>query len=598
MNQWILLRRGADYQAIAEKYRIDQVIARIIRNRGIETEEELEMYLHGGKECFGDPMLLKDMDRACKILAYKISDCKKIRVIGDYDIDGICATAILLKGLRFLGAEADAVIPHRIKDGYGLNRDLIQNAADEGIDTVITCDNGIAAKEEIALANELGMTVIITDHHEVPFEEKDGKKEWILPPAAAVVDPKQEDCGYPFSGICGAFVAFKLIHAMVDGRYAERLKTGDGWKGRWEELDKELLQLAAFATIGDIIELTGENRALVRTGTTLMTNEPCRGLKALIDAVDLSGAVVTSYHIGFILGPCMNATGRLDTAARALELLMTEDEEEAVRLAGELKSLNDSRKEYTDQGVNAAVCQVEQGEHDGCSVYVIYLPECHESIAGIVAGRIRERYHRPALVVTDAEDGLKGSGRSTENYHMYQQLSAVKDVFTKFGGHAQAAGFSLPRERLEELRIRLNENSPLTEEDCGETIYIDADMPFSYVTEGLMDQFRLLEPTGNGNKKPLFARKDLILLSAKFFGNEGKVGKYRVRDTDGHIAELTMFRMNGEFKQYLVEKYGENTVQDAFAGKCESVLFSVVYHPQWNEYNGQKSIQYIVNDYH
>lgn len=597
MNKWVLIRRGADYQAIAEKYHIDPVIARIIRNRGVNTDEEFNMYLNGGADSFGDPMLLKDMDKACKILADKISEHKKIRVIGDYDIDGICATAILLKGLRFMGAETDAVIPHRIRDGYGLNRDLIQNAADEGIDTVITCDNGIAAKEEIELANERGMTVVITDHHEVPFEEKDGKKEWILPPAAAVIDPKQENCSYPFSGICGAYVAYKLIHAMVDGRYADCLKTGDGWESQWEKLDKELLQLAAFATVGDVMELIGENRVLVRIGIALMINEPCRGLKALMEATGLYGADIASYHIGFILGPCINATGRLDTAVRALELLMTEDETEAAQLAEELKTLNESRKARTDQGVEEAVSQIEQGEHDGCTVYVIYLPECHESIAGIVAGRIRERYHRPTLVITDAENGLKGSGRSIEGYHMHQHLSAVKDVFSKFGGHAQAAGFSLPRERLEELKRRLNENSPLTEEDCRETIYIDADMPFSYVTEDLMDQLQLLEPTGNGNKKPIFARKDLVLLGRRMLGKTGITGKYTVRDTDGHVTELTMFRINEDFRQYLVEKYGEEKVQDAFMGRCESVTFSVVYYPQWNEYNGYKSIQYVVNDY-
>ncbi len=598
MNQWLLLTKGADFQAIGAKYHIDPLVARLIRNREVVTEQEIEQYLYGDSKSFHDPKLLKDMDTACRKLEEKLTQGKRLRVIGDYDIDGVCSTAILLKGLKFLGGDADAVIPHRIRDGYGLNRELIRDAAQAGVDTVITCDNGIAARDEIAYAYELGMTVIVTDHHEVPYEETDGKKTWLLPPAEAVIDPKQEDCDYPFPGICGAFVAYKLMHAMMDGGYAGRLLEGSSWKKAWDRLDEELLQLAAFATVGDVMELKDENRALVKTGLRLMGNTSYIGLKALLSVMGRWGTPVTAYHLGYILGPCINATGRIDTASRALELLMTEQESEAMRLAMELKEMNDSRKAITEQGTSKAVEQIEKGEHDGASVYVIYLPECHESIAGIIAGRIRERYHHPTLVITDTEDGLKGSGRSIENYDMYQELSAVKDIFTKFGGHAQAAGFSLPKNKLSELRRRLNKNSRLTETDFREKLWIDAEMPFSYVSPQLLDQFALLEPFGNGNPKPLFAKKNVLLCGARMFGAEGKVGKYQIRDTDGRTAELTLFfDKNKAFKEFLTDRYGEEKVREVFHGRGEGLKFSAAYYPQWNEWQGRKNIQFIMEDF-
>lgn len=598
MNQWLLLTKGADFQTIGEKYHIDPLIARLIRNREVVTEQEIERYLYGDSKSFHDPKLLKDMDIACKKLEEKIAQGKKLRVIGDYDIDGVCSTAILLKGFRFLGGDADAVIPHRVRDGYGLNKELIRDAAEAGIDTVITCDNGIAAKEEIAYAYELGMTVIVTDHHEVPYEEADGRKTYFLPPADAVIDPKRADCDYPFPGICGAFVAYKLIYAMMEGGCAERLLKGDDWKKVWHQLDAEILQLASFATVGDVMELKDENRALVKTGLKLMSNTSSVGLKALLSVMGRWGLPVTAYHLGYLLGPCINATGRIDTASRALELLMADQESEAMRLAGELKAMNDSRKTMTEQGTSKAVEQIEGGEHDGFSVFVIYLPECHESIAGIVAGRIRERYHHPTLILTDAEDGLKGSGRSIESYDMYRELSAVKDIFTKFGGHAQAAGFSLPKDKLEELRRRLNENSRLTETDFKDTLRIDAQVPFSYVTPQLLDQFALLEPFGNGNPKPLLAKKDVLLYRARILGAEGKVGKYQIRDMDGRTAELTLFfDKNKEFKEFLTERYGEEKVREVFHGGGEGLKFSAAYYPQWNEYQGQKSIQFVMEDF-
>lgn len=595
MNQWILVRKGADYQALGEQFHIDPLVARIIRNRGVETPEDFSAYLHGTMDSIPAPLLLKDMGKACQILLDKIEQQKFIRVIGDYDIDGVCATAILLKGLQYLGAKADGVIPHRIKDGYGLNRELIKSAGDDLVDTILTCDNGISARDEIAYAKELGMTVIVTDHHEVPYVEENGKKNWLVPDADAVVDPKQEDCEYPFSGICGANVAYKLVAALVN-EYRKRNSLTVEQEQEWEMLNKELLQLAAFATVGDIMELKGENRTLVKEGLRLMKDTKCVGLKALLCVNGIYGNPVSAYHLGFILGPCLNATGRIDTAVRALDLLMTKNDANAMLLAGELKSMNDSRKAYTEQGTLQAVEQIEQGLHDGCSVYVIYLPDCHESIAGIVAGRIREKYHRPTLVVTRAEEGLKGSGRSIETYSMYEELSRVKDVFTKYGGHSQAAGFSLPAERLDELRRRLNENCTLTESDFREKVYIDADMPFHYVTPELLNQFNLLEPFGNGNSKPLFARKNVTLLSGKMIGSAGKVGKYCVKE-DNSVTELTLFRDNAGFKEFLIDKYGKEMVEDALKGKNRGITFSVIYYPQWNEYQGKKTIQYIIQDY-
>lgn len=598
MNQWLLMTKGADFQAIGEKYHIDPLVARLIRNRGIVEDREIGKYLYGDSESFHDPMLLKDMDSACKKLEEKIAQGKKLRVIGDYDVDGVCSTAILLKGFRFLGGNADAVIPHRVKDGYGLNRELIRDAAEAGIDMVVTCDNGISAKEEIAYAYELGMTVIVTDHHEVPYEEENGKKRYRLPIAEAVIDPKREDCDYPFSGICGAFVAYKLICAMVDGGSAKRLLSGTDWEKNWKRKKEEMLQLAAFATVGDVMELKDENRALVKTGLDLMRNTSYVGLKALLSVMGRWGSPVTAYHLGYLLGPCINATGRIDTASRALELLMAEQESEAMHLAGELKAMNDSRKAITERGTAQAVEQIEKGEYDDSSVYVIYLPECHESIAGIIAGRIRERYHHPTLIITDAEDGLKGSGRSIENYDMYQELSAVGDVFTKFGGHSQAAGFSLAKDKLPELRRRLNENSRLTEADFREKLHIDAQVPFAYITPQLLDQFALLEPFGNGNPKPLFAKKDILLCHARILGAEGKVGKYQIRDTDGRTAELTAFYdKNKEFRDFLALRYGEEKVKEAFAGCGEGLKFSAAYYPQWNEYQGRKTIQFIMEDF-
>ncbi|MBP5607894.1 MAG: single-stranded-DNA-specific exonuclease RecJ [Lachnospiraceae bacterium] len=455
MSDWFMIRKGGDYAAIGKKHGISPVIARLLKNRGVESDEDIERYLHGGMEILHDPGLLDGIDKCAALLKEAIDASEKIRIIGDYDIDGVCATTILYKGIRFFGGNADARIPHRVRDGYGMNTDMIRKAKEDGISLIITCDNGIAAREEAELANELGMRLLITDHHEIPYTEEGGERIYLLPDAKAIVDPHLPGSTYPFPGICGAFVAYKLI-----SRYSA--KFGKELGG---ELDENLIQMAAFATVGDIMELKDENRALVRYGLKLMSERPADGIRELKSVLGLNGKQISAYHLGFVLGPCINATGRIDTAERALELFTCGDETSALCLAAELKELNENRKQMTEQATNAAVKQIEDKEHDGCKVYVIYLPECHESIAGIVAGRIRERYYHPTLIVTEGEGTLKGSARSVEAYNMYEALTQVSDIFTRFGGHSQAAGFSLPKEKLPELRQRLNENCTLTDED-------------------------------------------------------------------------------------------------------------------------------------
>ena len=507
-------------------------------------------------------------------------------MIGDYDVDGVCAAAILVRGLRQLGAVVDAVIPHRVRDGYGMNMDMIERAREDGVDVLLTCDNGISAREEVARAEEYGITVIVTDHHEVPFEDTPEGRQYLLPEADAVVDPKQPDCPYPFNGICGAFVAFKLIIYL----YKEILQRDMDTHFR-----EELLQLAAFATIEDIMELQEENRPLVKRGLELLNTTPVRGIRELIAAMELGGDKrINAYHVGFLLGPCINASGRMDTAERALQLLLTEDPQEAERIAGELKRLNEERKTITEQASEAAFAQIEQ-HYAQDKVYVVYLPECHESIAGIVAGRVKERYGHPALVITNAEDGLKGSARSITAYHMYEGLTEVADIFTRFGGHAQAAGFSLPADRLEELRRRLNENCRLQDKDFGEVLRIDLNLPLQYANGALLRELELLEPTGQGNRRPLFGRSGLTLTGLDFYGANDIVCKLYTQD-QGRGFELTMFRRSQEIRDAIAQKYGEETVTRLRARGAEIPLV-VVYTIKEDTYHGGGAVQIIVDDY-
>ena len=585
MERWVLLRKGADFEAIGKKYQISPRLACLIRNRDVIGEEAVDRYLNGTISDLYDGMLMKDMDKAIDILKEKILEDKKIRVIGDYDIDGVNATYILLEGLERLGADVDSDIPDRISDGYGLNRHLVERAYEAGVDTLITCDNGIAAADEIAYGKEMGMTVIVTDHHEVPFDEQDGEKRYRIPPADAVMDPKQPDCLYPFKGLCGAAVAYKLMEAL------------------WESMGKDsadlddLIENVAIATIGDVMDLEDENRIFVKEGLQMLRRTKNPGLKALIECTGIDKNSLNSYHIGFVLGPCINASGRLDTAKRALELLRAGTQKEADILAGDLKALNDSRKDMTEEAVKQAEEQVETTTISKDKVLIVYLPDCHESLAGIVAGRIRENYYKPVFVLTDTEEGVKGSGRSIDGYHMYEELNKCKELLTKFGGHRLAAGLSLPKENVGKFREMLNKNCTLTEEEMKEKVTIDMEMPFGCVTEGLVKELELLEPFGKGNTKPVFAARDVTLLGARILGKNRNVLKLQVQDVNGCRIEAMLFHHADDFLGKLEEQYGKTEVEALLKGRGRQIRISMTYYPDINEYMGKKTPQIVVTHY-
>ncbi len=604
MAQWFISAKKADFNKIARDYGIDPVVARIIRNRDIEGEE-IGRYLKGGREAMYSPLLLKDMDKAVNILREKIEAGAKIRIIGDYDADGICASYILLRGLAACGADADTVIPHRIRDGYGLNEALVEEAAAEGRDTIITCDNGIAAAPQIELAGRLGLTVIVTDHHEIPYEEdEEGNRSYLIPGAAAVVDPKQEDCPYPYKNICGSTVAYKLIQQLTEVM-GNALQQGNALiQGREnpaarekEELLEELLEIAAFATICDVMELRDENRIIVKCGLENMHSTRNIGLKALMEVCGVDAKELSAYHIGFVLGPCMNATGRLDTAKRALELLQAGDRSRAVELAGRLKGLNDSRKELTIQGTEEAIGLIEGSSLLEDRVLVVYMPEVHESLAGIIAGRLREKYGRPAFVLTRAEGGVKGSGRSVEGYHMYEEMTLCKEYFTRYGGHRQAAGLSMEEKNIESFRRAINESCRLTREDLEEKVHIDVAMPLSYITKRLVNELELLEPFGMGNRKPVFAQKDIHILSGRILGKNRNVGKYTIADGSGRTYEMLYFGDLEAFRLFLEKRAGVYMAERLYSGERVDIALSITYYPVINSYKGRETLQIMMQHY-
>ena len=573
MEKWFVAMKKADFNGIAEKYQISPIIARLMRNRDVIGDEAIDFYLNGTVEDLYDGLLMKDMDRAVDILKEKIEEGKKIRVIGDYDIDGVNATYILQQGLAGLGADVDTDIPDRIKDGYGLNQMLIDRALEDDVDTIITCDNGIAAMNEIAYGKENGMTIVVTDHHEVPYLEENGKKKYLLPPADAVVDPHRADCEYPFKGLCGAAVAYKLVEVLyrVSGKPEQEV----------EHLQESLMENVAIATIGDVMDLVGENRVFVKKGLELLKTTKNEGLHALMQCTGVDTANLNTYHIGFVIGPCINAGGRLDTAKRALELLNASNRREAVTLAADLKELNDSRKEMTEEGVEEAVRQIESSSWKDDQVLVVYLPECHESIAGIIAGRIKERYYRPTFVLTKGETGVKGSGRSIEAYDMFAEMSRCRELFTKFGGHKLAAGLSLEEEKVEVFRKRINELADLTEEDLQMKVSIDMRLPFPYINEELIHELKILEPFGKGNGKPLFAESKLRVIQPRIFGKNRNVLKCRLEDQQGNQMEAVYF--------------GE--VEDCLRQMEKKQIMSFTYYPSINEYMGRRTIQLTIVNY-
>lgn len=570
MEKWFLTRKGADFQGISHKFHISPILARLIRNREIIGDEAIDLYLHGTIAELYDGILMKDMDVAVSILQEKIREGKEIRIIGDYDIDGINATYILMEGFRVLGGKVSIDIPDRMKDGYGLNRNLIDRALEDDIDTIVTCDNGIAAREEIGYAKRLGMTVIVTDHHEIPFEETEEGIRYLLPSADAVIDPKREDCKYPFPNLCGAAVAYKLVETLfnVEGKDAE-------------DIDY-LMENVAIATVGDVMDLVGENRIFVKQGLEMLKRTKNLGLAALIECTAIPVERLSAYHIGFVLGPCLNASGRLDTAKRAIELLCAKTKRDAEILAGDLKALNDSRKDMTAHAVEDAIEIVETTEIGNDRILVIYLPDCHESLAGIVAGRIREKYYKPVFVLTDAEDGVKGSGRSIETYHMYEGMNHCKELFTKFGGHKLAAGLSLPKENVELFRKRINEQCQLTEDDLCEKVSIDMQLPLAYVNEALVNELECLEPFGKGNPKPVFAEKGVEVRQTKILGKNQNVLKLLVSDSQGTKMEALYFGDIPQCLDVIHEKHGK---------------INITYYPDINEYMGKKTPQIVIQNY-
>ena len=569
MEKWFLTMKKADFNSIARKYHISPITARLIRNRDVIGDEAIDFYLNGTIADLYDGMLMQDMDKAVEILAEKIGEEKQIRIIGDYDIDGVNATYILQEGMSGLGAHVDTDIPDRIKDGYGLNIDLINRALDDGVDTIITCDNGIAAADEIAYGKKNGLTVIVTDHHEVPYVEMNGEKEYLLPMADAVVDPHRADCGYPFKGLCGAAVAYKLVEALYNVMQRDP-----------EDVDY-LMENVAIATVGDVMDLTGENRIFVKQGLEMLKRTKNQGLKALIECTGIDVERLSAYHIGFVLGPCINASGRLDTAKRALELLNAKTRREAVMLAEDLKALNDSRKEMTEKGVEEAVQMIESTSLKDDKVLVVYLPDCHESIAGIIAGRIKERYYRPTFVLTKAEEGVKGSGRSIESYDMFAQMCRCRALFTKFGGHKLAAGLSLEEGNVERFRETINDRADLTEEDRQMKVSIDMLLPFPYITEQLIGELQLLEPFGKGNTKPLFAERNLRVISPRIFGKNRNVLKCRLEDASGNQMEAVYF----------------GDVEACLKAMEEKQIMSFTYYPSVNEYMGRRTLQLTIVNY-
>ena len=585
MEQWMVINKGADFKGIGNKFHIDPVTARIIRNREVIGDEEIHSFLAGTLQELPDVHLMQDLDLLVELLDQKINEKAKIRIIGDYDIDGVMSSYILYRALTRCGAQVDVAIPNRITDGYGLNRNLITEALECGVDTILTCDNGIAAIEEIAYAKEAGMTVLVTDHHEIPFKDVDGERIYMRSEADAIVNPHQKTCTFPYKDLCGAGVAWAVIVALYEKNNIEQREVED------------LLEFVAFATVGDIMSLTGLNRILVKEGLKRIHHTTNIGMRALVSQCGLLPEQIDTYHFGFVLGPCINAAGRLNTARRALRLFISESPEEAAEIADELVVLNEERKEMTRQGVEEAKQLVEEGGYEKDPVLILYLPDVHESIAGIIAGRIREYYYRPTFILTKAEDGVKGSGRSTEEYSMYEQMCKCSNLLTKFGGHPMAAGLSLPEENVEIFRKQMNENCPFRAEEIVQTIHIDVPMPVDYVTNALVEEFSILAPFGKDNPKPVFADRNLKISRMWVIGKNQNVLRMTLVSEQGRPLSAIYFGDIEAMRTYLVEQYGIQEVEKAFHGRENNMQISIVYSPKINTYKDSETLQFEIQYY-
>lgn len=582
-QNWVIRTKRADFDALGRKFDINPVVARILVNRGLE-EAEFETFLHPELDKLHDPFLMEDMNQAVRIICHDIEEGHPIRIVSDYDVDGVMANYILYKGLRRIGADVDYVIPHRVRDGYGINEEIIEKAVEDGIRTIVTCDNGIAANAALAKAKESGLTVVVTDHHQVPYIIDGDNRQYILPPADVILNPKKKSCGYPFDDLCGAGVAYKLVEALFIKRDIPR-----------EEI-YQFLEFVAIATICDVVSLTDENRIFVVYGLERLNHSENKGLRALIGSNALSDVTIDAYHVGFKLGPCINASGRLESAIASMELLLEEDTEKAIAKADAIYAVNEERKEMTIRGVEAAEAYLQDAQE--MKVFVIYLPDCHESLAGIIAGRIREKYHHPVLVLVDSdEEGiLKGSGRSIEEYHMFEALQKCSDLLLKFGGHAMAAGFSLNKEKLEAFTGQINETCELSEDAFIPKVRIDVPMPMSYITEELIEEIDALAPFGKGNEKPVFAQKELNVLSAKILGKDRNVVKVTLESSDGYTGEGIYFNAQ-EFSDNIIEWFGQEEYDKMMHGWLNNVVLNIVYYPSVNEFNGNRSIQLQIKRY-
>lgn len=585
MEKWFVQAKKADFFAIGKEFKIDPVIARIIRNRDVMGSDAVKHYLFGDLHDLHNPHLLKDAERAADILIEKIRQEKKVRIISDYDVDGVISNYILWTAFHKCGMDVDYRIPDRVADGYGINERLICQAKEDGIDTIVTCDNGIAAIPQIAYGKEMGLTIIVTDHHDIPYEMINGKKKYLSSQADAIVNPKQPDCRYPYDKICGAVVAMKFVQILYE-------KMGFSM-----DAYEEFVPFAAIATVCDVVDLTDENRSLVRVGLERLPDVQNIGLQSLLEVNGLLEKKLSSYHLGFVIGPCINATGRLETADQAVRLLLETDFLKARAMAQKLKDLNDERKSMTEDGTRQAFQIVEEQGLKKDAVFVVYLPDCHESLAGIIAGRIKEHYYRPTIVLTKSDEFVKGSGRSIEGYHMFEALNEVKDLMVKFGGHPMAAGMTLEEKNIEQLRIRLNENAKLTEEDLTRKILIDVPMPLDYIHEALIAQLELLEPFGKENPKPVFAEKNLLILSARRLGVKKNVLKLRLQNRGGTVMDALLFQEADAFEQKIIERYGKRAMECMYSGKNASVSIACTYYPNINEYQGRKTIQIVIQNF-
>lgn len=585
MEKWVIKNRKADFSAIMKKFGISEIMARLLVNKGYTDEKEISNYLYGTLNELNSCHLMKDVDKVCHILIEKIKSNKKIRVVGDYDVDGIMSVYILIKALEYIGADADYEIPDRIKDGYGINISIMEQAYKDGIDTILTCDNGISAIEPVKAAKSMGMTVIITDHHDIPYEETDSGRRELLPEADAIINPKQSDCKYPFKKLCGAVVAYKLVEGIYE------------YLGKSSKEVEKFIEYAGIATVCDVMDLVGENRIIVKESLKKIGKCDNSGLKALIECNNISVNNISAYHLGYIIGPCLNASGRLDTAKKGLELLFSEEYETAEKKALELKKLNDIRKEMTAEGVLKAVKLIEKNNMLEDKVLVIYLDDCHESLAGIIAGRIKEKYNRPVFVLTDANDSVKGSGRSIEAYSMFDELVKCKELLLKFGGHPMAAGLSLEKCNIENFRRKLNENTILKDEDFVEKVSIDVVLPLGYVGEELVDDLKILEPFGKGNSKPVFAERNIRIKRAWRIGKNNNVLKLKVINEYNKEIEAMYFGEIDFFEDTICSEFGENAMQECYRGIINDVKLSLTYYPSVNEYNGFRNVQITVMNY-